>query len=81
MHALVYHVPGFIKQHKNFKQFTGQGTEKTMMMLKEYIFENQINGMWQKATLVLLECRQRALRKREKSLSKEQQSSLEQRYN
>jgi len=25
----VYHVPISIKQHKNFKQFTGQGTEKT----------------------------------------------------
>ena len=28
MHALVYHVPMFIKTLNNFRQFTGQGTEK-----------------------------------------------------
>lgn len=28
MHALVYHVPMFMKKYKNFKQFTGQGVEK-----------------------------------------------------
>ena len=28
MHALSYHVPVFIKNHKTFKQFTGQGAEK-----------------------------------------------------
>jgi len=28
MHALSYHVPVFIKNHKAFKQFTGQGVEK-----------------------------------------------------
>lgn len=28
MHALVYHVPVFIKKYKNFTQFNGQGIEK-----------------------------------------------------
>ena len=45
MHALVYHVPMFIKTLNNFRQFTGQGTEKKMMMLRRYIFKIQISGM------------------------------------
>ena len=28
MHGLVYHVPVLMKNHKNFRQFTGQGIER-----------------------------------------------------
>ena len=45
MHALSYHVPVFIKNHKMFKQFTGQGVEKNSDDAKRIFFKSQINGM------------------------------------
>ena len=39
MHALSYHVPVFIKNHKTFKQFTGQGVEKNSDDAKKNFFQ------------------------------------------
>ena len=45
MHALVYHVPMFLRKHGSLKQFTGQGVEKTMMMPNASFIRSRINGM------------------------------------
>ena len=39
MHALSYHVPVLIKNHKTFKQFTGQGVEKNSDDAKKNFFQ------------------------------------------
>ncbi|CAH3107988.1 unnamed protein product, partial [Pocillopora meandrina] len=39
MHALSYHVPVFIKNHKTFKQFPGQGAEKNNDDAKRIFFQ------------------------------------------
>ena len=43
MHALSYHVPLLIKNQKTFKQFTGQGVEKSSD--DDFFYKSQINGM------------------------------------
>ena len=64
MHALVYHVPFFVKSHKNFKQFTGQGNEKNNDTKKIYF---QKSNKWDAARdVLLLEHRQEALKHRER---------------
>ena len=34
IHAMVYHIPKFLKSHNSVKIFTGQGVEKKMIMLE-----------------------------------------------
>lgn len=61
MHALVYHVPMFIKNHKNFRQFTGQGIEKNNDDAKKIYFQK--SNKWDAAQdVLLLEHRQEALK-------------------
>lgn len=61
MHALVYHVPMFIKNHKNFKQFTGQGIEKNNDDAKKIYFQK--SNKWDAARdVLLLEHRQETLK-------------------
>lgn len=57
MHALVYHVPIFIKNYKNFKHFTGQGIEKNNDDAKRIYFQK--SNKWDAAKdILLLEHRQ-----------------------
>ena len=59
MHALSYHVPVFIKNHKTFKQFTGQGVEKNNDDAKRIFFQKP--NKWNAARDVLqLEVQQQA---------------------
>ena len=59
MHALSYHVPVFIKNHKTFKQFTGQGVEKNNDDAKRIFFQKP--NKWNAARDVLqLEAQQQA---------------------
>ena len=37
MHALVYHVPLFMKNYKSIKPFTGQGVEKNNDMARNVV--------------------------------------------
>ena len=37
MHALVYHVPLFMKKYKSVKPFTGQGVEKNNDMARNVV--------------------------------------------
>ncbi len=67
MHALVYHVPIFIKNHQKFRHFTGQGIEKNNDVAKKIYFQK--SNRWDGARDVLLvENRQQLLShcKREK---------------
>ncbi|RMX58530.1 hypothetical protein pdam_00023466, partial [Pocillopora damicornis] len=60
MHALSYHVPVLIKNHKTFKQFTGQGVEKNSDDAKRIFFQKSIK--WDAAKDALqLEVQQQAL--------------------
>ena len=63
MHALVYHVPMFIKILNNFRQFTGQGTEKNNDDAKKIYLQNsdKWDAVWD---VPLLEHRQEALKHR-----------------
>lgn len=63
MHALVYHVPMFIKTLNNFRQFTGQGTEKNNDDAKKIYLQNsdKWDAVWD---VLLLEHRQGALKHR-----------------
>ena len=54
MHALVYHVPMFIKTLNNFRQFTGQGTEKNNDDAKKIYLQNSDTGKWDAVWDVLL---------------------------
>ena len=59
MHALSYHVPVFIKNHKTFKQFTGQGAEKNNDDANRIFFQKP--NKWNAARDVLqLEAQQQA---------------------
>ena len=59
MHALSYHVPVFIKNHKTFKQFTGQGVDKNNDDAKRIFFQKP--NKWNAARDVLqLEAQQQA---------------------
>lgn len=67
MHALVYHVPMFIKNHKNFRQFSNQGIEKNNDDARKIYFQKSIK--WDVAwDVLLLEHRQETQKhcKREK---------------
>ena len=48
MHALVYHIPMFVKCHKSFRQFTGQGIEKNNDNAKKLYFQksNKWDATW-----------------------------------
>lgn len=60
MHSLAYHVPIFLKNYKNFKQFTGQGIEKKNDAKKIYLKKS---NKWDAARdVLLLEHRQEALK-------------------
>ena len=60
MHALSYHVPVLIKNHKTFKQFTGQGVEKNSDDAKKNFFQK--SNKWDAAKDALqLEVQQQAL--------------------
>ncbi|CAH3147372.1 unnamed protein product [Pocillopora meandrina] len=60
MHALSYHVPVLIKNHKTFKQFTGQGVEKNSDDAKRIFFQK--SNKWDAAKDALqLEVQQQAL--------------------
>ena len=61
MHALVYHVPMFIKTLNNFRQFTGQGIEKNNDDAKKIYLPNsdKWDAVWD---VLLLEHRQEALK-------------------
>ena len=61
MHALLYHVPMFIKTLNNFRQFTGRGTEKKNDDAKKIYLQNsdKWDAVWD---VLLLEHRQEALK-------------------
>ncbi|CAH3041501.1 unnamed protein product [Pocillopora meandrina] len=77
MHALCYHVPCFIKNHKNynfFQQFTGQGVEKNVA--KRIFFQK--SNKWDAARDVLqLEGRQQALHHYEREKRKYEKQNSE----
>jgi hypothetical protein len=52
MHALVYHVPIFIKNYKKFRHFTGQGVEKNNDDAKKIYYQK--SNRWDGARDVLL---------------------------
>lgn len=60
MHALTYHVPMVFKNHRNLKQFTGQGVEKNKDDAKRIFYQK--SNKWDAARDVLqLEARQETL--------------------
>lgn len=61
MHALVNHVPMFIKNYRNFKQFTGQGVEKKNNDDAKRVFFQKSNKCNAATDVLLLEHRQKEL--------------------
>ena len=69
MHALVYHVPIFLREHSSFKQFTGQGVEKNNDDAKKIFFQK--SNKWDAARDILQhEYRQTVLKDNERSKRK-----------
>ena len=69
MHALVYHVPMFLRKHGSLKQFTGQGFEKNNDDAKRIFYQK--SNKWDGARDVLLhEHRQLALKHHERTKRK-----------
>ena len=66
MHALVYHVPLFIKKYKSVKSFTGQGVERNNDMARNVVLHKS-NKRNPAADVLRLESRQWQLRERERS--------------
>lgn len=66
MHALVYHVPLFMKKYTSVKPFTGQGVEKNNEMARNVVLHKS-NKRTPAADILQLEFRQWQLRERERS--------------
>lgn len=45
MHILVYHIPHFIREYGNIKEFSCQGVEQNNNTSKVAFFENLTSGM------------------------------------
>ena len=76
MHALSNHVPVFIKNHKTFKQFTGQGVEKNNDDTKIIFFQK--SNKWDAARDVLqLEARQQVFHQCERGKRKYEKQNNE----
>ena len=69
MHALVYHVPLFMKKYTSVKPFTGQGVEKNNDMARNVVLHKS-NKRTPAADILQLEFRQWQLREREHSKQK-----------
>lgn len=69
MHALVYHVPLFMKKYKSVKPFTGQGVEKNNDMARNVVL-HKANKRNPAADILQLEFQQWQLRERERSKQK-----------
>ena len=71
IHAMVYHVPKFLRTHKSVKIFTGQGVEKNNDYARSIVLRK--SNKWDSASDVLkVEARQWALR----TCSSERQNGL-----
>ena len=66
MHAMVYHVPNFLKMFKSVKLFTGQGVEKNNDVARSTVLRKSKNGMVLRMYILKHEARLWELKHRER---------------